>query len=569
VYDHTESTYYYNYYTILEKSVGGSVSQLASASLGTGRVTNLRLVGNGSSLTVYATYQGSEAAHGSYTSTVNQHVTKHGVGRGGPTDRDGSALDNFALGTFASAPARSTPTYPANGSYVDTSAGLRVDAPYHSTDNADANAIAIRIKDSNASGYSYWNAASGAWQSTVVWNAVSVADGETYSTHIPASSTTATGAHYNLGVAFQESLADLQGSFGPDVTFTAQAGPTLSLQGPSGTVTDTSRPTARWTTTPAQGSQQTTYRVVFEAGSYGTEPGQGTTVADSGTLNGSAQAWTCDTDLDDGTTYRCFVTVSQSGGQSSGWRYATFTMQLSPPAVPTITVSAGSDVDTGAPVASGQIAGGDGGTTFGPDNTTFDLQVSADGKTWRSVRGSFTPDADDTASWQDLEIPFAVETKYRARTVGMLGGNTIASAWSDPMPVTVESSTSWLADPTDPASSVKLALASEGKRTRPWPGGSQRVLDRPDEVVEYGVRGKAKGSFVARTRTDTELDRLDALLGRGKTLLLRMHPDQGQAGEALYLAVLPGDDATSAERLYQGPTPARTVAFSWTGKPRP
>lgn len=455
---------------------------------------------------------------------------------------------------FASAPTAPTITAPTNGGYVDTSAGLTVSHQVHSTDGADINAYALRLKAVGATQYSYWNASTSSWQTTIAWNPCSVVDGGTLTVAVPASATTPVGSAYNVSCADQESLAQLQGPFAPDIQFTARPGPTLVVTGPADPVTTTTRPTVTWTTTPAAGAQQTDYQVVVETGAYGAAPGSGTPVADSGVTSGAAQQWTLNADLVTGTRYRAFIRATQTGGQQTLWALHDWTEQLTPPAAPTAVASPTTDLITGAPQVTLSIASTDTGD-WTPANTAFVVEFSDDQQAWSLLRnGTTTPDTNDTATVVDHWIVPGRLRWYRARTVGTTGGQTISSAASTPSPALVTTDSWWLLDATDPTSAVPVEASEQTAFTEVRDKAILLPLDDPAEDVTLPVvvRGAQRGmqaTYTLRTRTRADRDRLLALIGRDTVWYLIATPDaDGEAGDGWYVDI----DATAINRVVQG-----------------
>jgi hypothetical protein len=105
------------YLVVTEKSVAGVITKLSSVAE-TDSVISLRVVAQGSALSVY--YNGLTVA--SLIDSTFLKVTQHGVGRGGPTDNDGSALDNFSLTAVGLVPNAPVLTYPINDRSIDLAA---------------------------------------------------------------------------------------------------------------------------------------------------------------------------------------------------------------------------------------------------------------------------------------------------------------------------------------------------------------------------------------------------------------------------------------------------------------
>jgi hypothetical protein len=240
-----------------------------------------------------------------------------------------------AMSGSITAPQAPTLTAPSAGAYSDLAAnGGPFTWTFQSTGTGDAQtAYVFRRKISDAPAYEYWNAGTGAFQSTLVWNN----SASTSLTFAPGIFTD--GNVYNWSVTTQGQAPQLyQGPFASDATVTASAAPTLMVTAPTGTqVTQT--PTVIWATTPQAGvgESQTAYRVVVESGGYGTTPGSGVAQYDSGVTASSAQSLLIPVVLPNTTTYRAFVQTTVTGGQVSGWAFTTFTVSLNAPATPTIT----------------------------------------------------------------------------------------------------------------------------------------------------------------------------------------------------------------------------------------
>ena len=284
-----------------------------------------------------------DASTNTVTKTVTVGTNPFGVAYGNGfvyVANDGG--NSVSVIETATAPSAPTPVSPIAGTTLDASAGVTFTATYNSTDSASQNAYAQRIKQSGAGSYSYWNATSGALQSTIVWNAVSTAPGANWSVTLPGTALS-NGNTYNWSMASQEALSNLQGAFAADATFNAQAPPSVTVTAPSGTVA-TSDAVCSWTTTPAPGAQQTTYRVVLytqaQYNGSGFQPGVSASTWDSGTVASSAQQAPIGVTLVNGAFYRVYVQVTETGGETSQWQYAAFTVSFDVPAVPALAATA-------------------------------------------------------------------------------------------------------------------------------------------------------------------------------------------------------------------------------------
>jgi hypothetical protein len=261
------------------------------------------------------------------------------------------------INSLPTAPSAPTLTSPANGGYQDVISGATFTATYNSTDGATQNAYALRVKVSGGS-YSYWNASSNSLVGSAVWNALTVLPGSTMSATLP-SGIISDGHTYNWSLASQESLANLQGAFASDGTFTAQQAPVTTITAPTAGNILTSLPPISWTNTYASGATQIDYQVIVESGSYGSIPGSGTSAWNSGVVSSASLSVICGATLTTGTPYRIFVQVTQTGSQIGAWAYVTITPVPNPPAVPLITALAYNDPTTGLPETQITIVGQD------------------------------------------------------------------------------------------------------------------------------------------------------------------------------------------------------------------
>ena len=242
---------------------------------------------------------------------------------------------------------------PANAGYADVSSGLAFEGGYNAAGGDDQNAYAMRIKVSGGS-YNYWNAGTNALQSGIVWNSDSVIPGGTFGPTLP-NTAISNGNVYNWSLASQDATSGLQGPFATDSTFTAQAGPTVTVTAPTGTLTDTGQPAIQWTPSPASGASQISYQIVVESGTYGTTPGSGTQQWVSGIVASTATSVAIGTPLMSGT-YRAFVQIAETGGQTSSWAYTTFTLVVDTPGVPIVTATASTDTN-GCPIITVAVQG--------------------------------------------------------------------------------------------------------------------------------------------------------------------------------------------------------------------
>lgn len=397
------------------------------------------------------------------------------------TNADGPWIMQALVVGTPSAPDAPTLSAPGNASYIDVSSGVTLSGVYNSTDGANQNGYAARIKVSGAASYSYYNAATNALQSTLVFNTVSTSPGGTFSAALPAAAVS-NGKVYNWSLASQEALASLQGPFASDFTFSAQAGPTIIVDGPTGTI-GSAQPDVTYTGTPSSGSQILDYRVVvYSSDQYGasgwTPPAeaQGSTVTtpntwDSGVVSGNPTSVQVGTPLDNAVSYRAYVNLEETNSVWGDWQYTSFTVSFDPPATPTLTATPDTDPTTGAPRVALAIQGHD--NLLSADDASFEGGVgtwgsgfistaaqttaeSLDGTHSLAVTSTGTGTMSNRTALSDAPVvasaPYVVFARSRANTTGRTcyvesqwfdsSGSTISSLDG---PTTSDTSSGWTA----------------------------------------------------------------------------------------------------------------------------
>jgi hypothetical protein len=479
-------------------------------------------------------------------------------------DKDGGAAGN--QGTFASTgatvatvvalnattvPLAPTLTAPSNASAADlASAGATFSAGYNAgTGGTGVTAYALRRKISGAGSYEYWNAGTSAWQSTIVWNTAA-----SMSVVFAAAKWT-NGNVYNWSFAAQDNIG--QGPFASDFTVTAQNPPTVAVTAPTGSGAPTT-PTYTWTDTLASGASQTKYRVVVEHGAYGTTPGSGTTDWDSGLVTSSSTSVAHGgAALAQGTSYRVFVQVTETGGQTSAWAFSTFTTVVTPPGQPTLTATPDN------PNARVQLT-----VTAGaaPAGNIFVIQRSLDGgTTWADVRGATSAGQElahaASQTIYDYEATPAAAAQYRAADVNVSAAGLTYSAWSATHTATMATTDVWLKDPLHPSVNRTVIVSGLDKLTHQVNLARHDPLPNSDGSVTYpipvwGAQRGVTGPIEFRTRSQAEKQAIIALLTSRTTLLVQTPADAlGETGAQYYLAVGDVDET----RPFTGPTTQRRL----------
>lgn len=226
---------------------------------------------------------------------------------------------------------------PANGSTQDLAAGYTFTYTATDPDTGDAaSAWAFRRKIAGAATYEYWNAGTGVFQSTIVWNANpsgSVAF---------ASGKWTNGQTYNWSVATKDT-AGLEGPFAGDFSVVASTVAATTVTAPSGSVVDTSRPLVRWSLTQPEGNPQQTYQVrVFTTAQHsvaGFDPLTSPATWETAEIASvGAREHQVGVDLLNGQAYRAYVRA-KSGNLYTAWAFSGFTQTLDPPGQPTVLVT--------------------------------------------------------------------------------------------------------------------------------------------------------------------------------------------------------------------------------------
>ena len=233
--------------------------------------------------------------------------------------------------TILMAPYAPTLTGPTNATYTDlATTGGPFAWTYNNDDGSTQQSYQFRRKISGAGAYEYWNAGTGAFQSTPVDN-TSTSGSLTFSAGIFTD-----GNVYNWSVNTTSS-AGMVGVFASDLTVSASATPSVTVTSPAATLVTTT-PTVSWIATiqTGMGETQTAYQVWVESGAFGAVPGSGANVYSSGLLGGAASSLLLPS-LIVATPYRVYVQVTVTGGQVSTYGTSSFTITADPLAAPALT----------------------------------------------------------------------------------------------------------------------------------------------------------------------------------------------------------------------------------------
>lgn len=310
--------------------------------------------------------------------------------------------------------------------------------------------------------------------------------------------------------------------------------PEVTLTAPSGTVTDTSRPTVEWDYDDEEDDPQEAFEVVVfdESDVPATPPDDpeeidADPVYESGTRFSSATEHQIAEALTNDATYRVYVRARQqwSGPEVwSDWDHGTFTLDLATPAAPDVTLTP--DPDNGRMLVVVEDGSG------GEDPGWFRIEYrdgDGDGDNWKDLLGGdnktrghpvwFEAAASEGGTAADWWAPHNVERTYRVRGYRAVAGNQIAG------PATVEAETlvsdvRRITDARDPdVVNTTVRLSDHGRAIQ-----GREVVHRPAGMAVAIVESEPPTRQDTVTLHSLDADQHDALadaLGSTRTLLYR------------------------------------------------
>lgn len=322
--------------------------------------------------------------------------------------------------------------------------------------------------------------------------------------------------------------------------------PVATATGPTGTTTDTTRPTITWTYADPESDPQASWMVrVFSDDQYlaaGFDPLTSPAYAESGSpvdpwVLGQDLQWTVSRDLVN-DTYRAYVQVSQVwdglGEHRSVVSFIGWIQNVPGPPQPLLTATHEPSLNRI------RLDLAKGGTS--PATETYNIDHSDDaGLSWAPVRGGVQVVAvgGDTAQLYDGEAPLNVARWYRVQAFRTLGSIKVASMFSATASAVPASRECWLKDPLAPTLNAVLPVAAGGDQPRrvrdqgvfkplTAVGGTARAI----AVLgpRYGREGTLKLVFDGADGADWAA--FNALYDTRRTLLYQI-PD----GEQFYIAL--------------------------------
>lgn len=478
------------------------------------------------SLTGYGLSLLAESPGGTVKSGWKSHTGSAGTLTG--ADKHG---DLFAIELLPSlAPLAPTVTTPAAGAQVAAGSSLLVEW-VHRAQRAGGSQRAYRLRVRQDAGAWRW------WDGSDLdaTSAVSVTSGST-SASIPAA--LVTGSTVDLIVETQE---EMDGQWSPaSATRSVQvvSPPSVTVTGPTGTLTNDMTPTVTLTVTPGSGLAHIETRVVI------TDAG-GAVVWDSGTrgpvLSVTAPATT---PWVRGATYTATVTVAQTGG-ASATATSSWVMTWTEPAVPT-SVTATPGVEGVEVVVDAD------------PNRTIAIERVVDGVP--TLLGWVLTDSTyGTVTVTDVMGPDG-EVTYRARAGSDLDGVTLWSAWVSSAAVTRTDRGCYLAAANSPLETwQRVGVREDLSRTIARGVQSYYPIGADRAIVLSGPTKGQRGSTTFWTETLAELDGLLGLLQSAETLLLRL-----PAGPVIPVSVA---SEVEVSRLVQTPAEFRHASVAWVERP--
>lgn len=333
--------------------------------------------------------------------------------------------------------------------------------------------------------------------------------------------------------------------------------PVCVVTGPveGSTLTDTSQPTVTWTYTDPESDIQERYQIQI------TNTGNTVTYWDSLEVLSAATSRQIGIALANGTYLaRVRVVDVNSTGRYSNWDTNTFTLNVAPPPVPTITATWDATLHRVA------IAITQGGPTPVTESYYGQYQDAGD-VTWTALR-SANPVVWTASpmSVYDNEAKPGVTRTYRVAAARVVSGQPFISAYSSTASAAIPAATEWwLADPTGAIAGLHLDFHDAVLvMARPENQAVFRPLGRTRVVVQAGTITGEEGDLSLSFRDNTSFVALEALRGTQRTLWLTT-----PYGLAIYVRL----GATRSASLLLGGgsklTPKRTVTLSFVEVDRP
>lgn len=238
------------------------------------------------------------------------------------------------LAALTRAPSAPTLVVPASGALADLAAGAVFAWNYNRISAGDTQQ-AWAFRRTLGSTVDYWNAATQAFQSGIVYN--------TSATTLPSqvafpAGKWTNGNTYSWSVSTKSSTG-ANSAFAGDRTVVATAAPVVQVDAPNGIAYGESTPLVTWTYTglDAQRDYQVAIFTEDVAAAGGFNPETASSVWRSGVVSSSiARSARVGVALSDSVAYRAYVKVTSTANVSSTWAWSQFLVSLNPPLGPII-----------------------------------------------------------------------------------------------------------------------------------------------------------------------------------------------------------------------------------------
>lgn len=299
-----------------------------------------------------------------------------------------------------------------------------------------------------------------------------------------------------------ESYIDVVTNEAPVATVTAPA--------EASTITTTSSPTVAWTYSDPESDAQERYQVRI------TDAADTVTFWDSGEVLSAATSVVCPVLLGN-ATYVARVRVADVGsnGRYCAYDTNTFTLNVTPPPVPTVVATA--EV-TSARVRLDVSEGGP-----NPATEHYVVQYSDNaGASWATLRGgAVLVRTGATTTAYDYEAPSGAARQYRAAAVRTVSGQLLVSANSATAPATLVVTAWWLVDPLTLVANLQVNFHdAELVMSRPEDQATFRPLGRRRVVVMAGALTGEEGALTLSFLDAATYAAFESLRGAQRTLYL-------------------------------------------------
>lgn len=165
--------------------------------------------------------------------------------------------------------------------------GVTFSATYNNPTGSPQNAYALRLRTATSLSWTYWNASTLAFQSSIVWNTTATTVGKTFSVTVTHTDL-ANNKQYLWSMAARTAAVNKDGTFATTAIFATAQVPTVAVSAPTGSHVPTAHPLVTFTWTSAPTFTLTSARVkVFTQAQHtatGFAPSTSAAYWDSGTI---------------------------------------------------------------------------------------------------------------------------------------------------------------------------------------------------------------------------------------------------------------------------------------------